>query len=150
MRARQVEKERLANSAIDPVLQGGRQLSPNQFSQYSDTSTIANGDVGSAGGTPNGVVNGQTTQMHVQTRGPGVGVVHPVEQQPYTYQPYGQPATGMPSYNGSMATTQQADISYYDTMCRELGVSEGGDIVHDESYVHAYGAVAPQQYAMNH
>jgi hypothetical protein len=155
MRARQAEKERLVkvNPSIDPILQqqhstvtNGRQLSPNQYSQYSDTSTIANGDVGSSGGaTPPGVGMNGHAQMHVQQVQP--------QQQPqpsYAFPPYGQPPTGMPTYNGNMATTQQADMTYYDTMCRELGVTEGTDIVHDEPYVHGYPPVATQPYTINH
>lgn len=146
MRFRQVaEKERFSNPAIDPTLQNGnsangRQASPNGYSQYSDTPTITNGDVSSAGGTPNGVVDG--------------GPLHVPQQSPYAFGGY-PPAhsqttaatNGISSYNGNMPTTQQTDMTYYATMCRELGVSQGGDIVHDEAYV--YGSVAPP-YGIEH
>lgn len=126
------QAERIDN--IDPTLQP-----PMKYTSY-NSSPMQH--------TPNGTPVVPQQQHHQQQQHLSPNGSH-IPDHGYPYQPYQQTsATLIPSqgekvgnpgpadelYNGNFPNPTHADHIYYDNMCRELGVTEGVDLIHGSNF----------------
>lgn len=122
LKARNLSRERMDN--IDPALQTPVKYSPFDGHPHTGVSNSPPLEQYPTNGSMNAMDNG------------------------YPYQPYQQPdtmvspqpgkaANGLPTpeaFHGNlMASQAHADHIYYDNMCKELGVMQGGDLIHGPS-----------------
>ena len=116
LRTRQMSGERMNN--IDPALQ-----TPVAYSPFD-----------SNGGTPTGQLTANRNLGTVDS-----SYTYHAYQQPESLvsPPNGKDTSGVPngdSYHGAFPNQTRADHIYYDNMCRELGVTQGVDLIGPPSF----------------